>query len=554
MRYITLILLVLKTLNSQAHIIAIENGNISGIEYDKYFAYRGIKYATAGRFSLPKPFDGKWCGIKDFRDYRESCAQYDHLTYEFKGVEDCLFLNVFVPKKVLESEELAPVIFYTHGGAFMFGGSADYLPDHFMENEKMILVTINYRLGILGFLSTEDEFLPGNLGMKDQVEALKWVQRNIKAFNGDPDKVTLSGFSAGGASVQLHYLSTQSKGLFKNGISHSGNALDPWVFMENARSKAHQVAEFMDCPHDDHQKMLECLKQTPTKELVTLLKEFQPFLYNPFSPFGLVIEPVHESAFLSEHPRSLLESGKFSHLPWLLTQTKDEGLYPAAEFYSNEEFLDEIDKKFNDLMPYILHFNDETDDKRKLIKASCRIRKHYMEDKKVSRENFELFENMVTDRLFKSGAYEAIQLQSKYSPSFCYHFDYKSNYSVGEILGKSTDFLGISHGEDIFLIFTHLRPHVYSEDEKKMAQNLINMYYEFSINNLPKFDIQVIHQSTPNATQYLEISSNKKYEMKSDKFGNVKFWRNIEKLLHCNKPNIFLTCNGHFDDESTGSI
>ena len=278
----------------------------------------------------------------------------------------------------------------------MFGGGADYLPEHIMDNGKMILVTINYRLGILGFLSTEDEVLSGNLGMKDQVEALKWVQRNIKAFNGDSDKVTLSGFSADGASVQLHYLSPLSKGLFKNGISHSGNALDPWVFMENARSKAHQVAEFMNCTHDEHQKMLECLKQKPAENLVTSLKNFQPFLYNPFSPFGLVVEPAHESAFISEHPRIILESGKFNNRPWLLTQAKDEGLYPAAEFYSNEEFLDNIDTKFDEIAPHILHFNDETDDKQKLLKASSLIRKFYMGDKKVNRENFELFENVST--------------------------------------------------------------------------------------------------------------------------------------------------------------
>ena len=116
MRHIILYLLVLKALSSQARIIKLENGKISGVEYDKYFAYRGIKYATASRFSLPKPFDGKWCGIKDLSNYRESCAQFDHLTYDYVGVEDCLFLNVFVPKKVLETEELAPVIFYIHGG------------------------------------------------------------------------------------------------------------------------------------------------------------------------------------------------------------------------------------------------------------------------------------------------------------------------------------------------------------------------------------------------------------------------------------------------------
>lgn len=90
------------------------------------------------------------------------------------------------------------------------------------------MVTINYRLGVLGFLSSEDEIIPGNFGLKDQVEALKWVQNNIKAFRGDPTKVTISGFSAGGASVHLHYMSQSSEGLFTNGISHSGVAVNPW--------------------------------------------------------------------------------------------------------------------------------------------------------------------------------------------------------------------------------------------------------------------------------------------------------------------------------------
>ncbi|KAL7048233.1 hypothetical protein ACKWTF_003277 [Chironomus riparius] len=391
---ILLFLIVLKSLSSKASVIKIENGKIVGMEYEKYFAYRGIKYATAERFSLSKPFEEKWNDIKQLKDYSESCAQYDHLNYQFIGAEDCLFLNVFVTKKVQDSKEPAPVIFYIHGGAFMFGGSAYYLPEHIMDNEKMILVTINYRLGILGFLSTEDEVLPGNLGMKDQVEALKWVQRNIKAFNGDPNKVTIVGYSAGGASVQMHYLSQLSNGLFKNGISHSGSALNPWVFMENARNKAHKVAEFMDCPHDDHQKMLECLKQKPTEELVMLLKEFQPFLYNPFSPFGLVVEPAHESAFISEHPRTLLESGKFSHLPWLFTQVKDEGLYPGAEFYSKPEYLDQIDKNWEKIAPNILHYNDETDNIDKLAQASRMIRKFYMGDEKICRKNFKSFINV----------------------------------------------------------------------------------------------------------------------------------------------------------------
>jgi len=118
MKCLILFLIILKSLRFEAHVIEIENGKITGIEYDKYFAYRGIKYATAERFSLSKPFKEKWNNIKELKDYSESCAQYDHLNYEFIGAEDCLFLNVFMPKKVLESEELAPVIFYIHGGSF----------------------------------------------------------------------------------------------------------------------------------------------------------------------------------------------------------------------------------------------------------------------------------------------------------------------------------------------------------------------------------------------------------------------------------------------------
>lgn len=391
---ILLLPIFISTVHSRT--IQTENGKISGVEVANYYAYRGIKYAFANRFEPSQPYTGKWCGVKELKDFKDSCAHYDHLSYDFHGSEDCLYLNVFVPKKILESSEPAPVLFYIHGGAFMFGGSYFYQPDHVMEHEKMILVTINYRLGILGFLSTGDDVLPGNLGLKDQVEALKWVQRNIKSFNGNPDKVTLLGFSAGGASVQLHYLSPLSKGLFNNGISASGVALNPWVFMEKAREKAHKVAEFSGCPTDDHTNMVECLKNKPVKELVNLAQKFQPFLYNPFSPFGVVIETPQESSFIADNPLNLLKTGNFNQRPWFLSQTKDEGLYPAAEFYSKTEYLDEINDNWNQIVPYILHYNDETDSKSTMDKVSEVIREFYMGDKHVNRENFLIFDDVST--------------------------------------------------------------------------------------------------------------------------------------------------------------
>lgn len=274
----------------------------------------------------------------------------------------------------------------------MFGGSEFYGQDVFMREQNMILVTINYRLGILGFLSTEDEVLPGNLGLKDQVEALKWIQRNIGAFKGDKNNVTISGFSAGGASVHLHYFSSLSDGLFKNGISHSGVALNPWVMAENAREKAFLVGKSVGCKFSsktksDSKKLLKCLKKVPTSELVTAAKIFQPFLYNPFSPFGVVVEGNHTNAFLTDHPQKILDNQKFNPRPWITSITRDEGLYPAAEFHTNKT-LKQFDEKWNDLAPFLLDFNSTTYDNQKKLEWSESIRKFYFADERINVENF----------------------------------------------------------------------------------------------------------------------------------------------------------------------
>lgn len=109
-------LFILWVVEIQALIINIENGKISGVEFEKYFAYRGIQYAIADRFSPPKFFNQTWNDVKEYNDYGDSCAQYSHFTYDYEGSENCLFLNVFVPKQVAESKESAPVIFFIHGG------------------------------------------------------------------------------------------------------------------------------------------------------------------------------------------------------------------------------------------------------------------------------------------------------------------------------------------------------------------------------------------------------------------------------------------------------
>lgn len=379
---------------TSSYIVEIENGKIEGTEHENFYAFKGINYATAERFSLPKPYSEKWNEVRKFMNYGPICAQYNQLTYAFLGEENCLSLNVFVPLKVKESLELAPVIFYIHGGAFMYGAALSYEPNKVLENGNMIFVSINYRLGILGFLSTEDEVLPGNLGLKDQVEALKWVQKNIKAFNGDPNRVTIVGFSAGAASVHLHYMSKLSNTFFNNGISHSGAATNTWVLMENAREKAHLVANYSECPFDDHQKMLNCLKEKPVKELTLIAKKFQPFLFNLFSPFGVVIESNTDNAFITEDPKQILKSGNFKKSPWLFSQVKDEGSYPTAEFYRDEKILQLINEKWEDFAPYILDYYGLSNNNETKKDVATIIRKFYLKDEKISRENYQTFNDV----------------------------------------------------------------------------------------------------------------------------------------------------------------
>ncbi|XP_049790858.1 esterase FE4-like [Schistocerca nitens] len=166
------------------------------------------------------------------------------------------------------------VVIFFHPGAFMFGGGDWYGP-HYIMDRSVVLVTVNYRLNVLGFLSTLDEVLPGNNGLKDQVLALKWVKKNIATFGGNPDSVTIAGTSAGASSVQYHFLSPLSKGLFVRGISTSGTALCAWANAEGMREKAFRLGAAVGCDTDSSTMLIRCLRSRPAGQLVEKVLLFQ---------------------------------------------------------------------------------------------------------------------------------------------------------------------------------------------------------------------------------------------------------------------------------------
>lgn len=178
-----------------------------------------------------------------------------------------------------------------------------------------------------GFLSTGDDVIPGNNGLKDQVLALKWIKENIEYFGGNPNSITLTGFSAGGASSHYHYLSPKSRGLFHRGISHSGSALQPWALSKHPLKQAQKLARLVGCPEEPSSELKACLKQRSAKGIGSKLKEFW-YLGSPVTPFGPVVEKG-DNSFLPKHPYQILHNKEVNDIPWIFSSTSEDGLYPG---------------------------------------------------------------------------------------------------------------------------------------------------------------------------------------------------------------------------------
>src|SRR5215469_13497282 len=216
-----------------------EQGKVHGktIADGKVRAWMGLPYAAPPvgdlRWKAPQPAT-KWSGDRDATKYGAHCAQnhvFDDMVFQDDGgSEDCLFLNVYAPATA-DSKSKLPVMFWIHGGGFSGGGSNE--PRHngdFLPLKGVVLVTINYRLGVFGFLATADlakeaNGAAGNYGLMDMIAGLQWVKKNIDQFGGDPSNVTIFGESAGSFAVSTLMASPMAQGLFHKVIGESGGAV-----------------------------------------------------------------------------------------------------------------------------------------------------------------------------------------------------------------------------------------------------------------------------------------------------------------------------------------
>lgn len=285
----------------------------------------------------------------------------DTVEEESHGKEDCLFLNVYTPKlkKELGDEEPLNVMFWIHGGYFRHGsGSSDfYNPDYFMD-ENVVVVTINYRLGVLGFLDMEDEIVSGNMGMKDMVMALEWVQKNIEQFGGDPKKVTIFGQGSGAVAVDLLILSPMTKGLFERAICQSGTALIGSYLDWKPKNRAISLAERFGETSKHPKHILQALSKADPLELAMHLPrvidvdetKIKQIGIIPFSPS---IDKNSKQPFMPQYPEELFESGSIPNpdVSVMMGFNSQESIYHSQYFVRRVDFLRQITKRFQYLFP-----------------------------------------------------------------------------------------------------------------------------------------------------------------------------------------------------------
>lgn len=235
-------------------------------------------------------------------------------------------------------------MFYIFGNAFCCKSVefARYGPHFFME-EGVIIVTFSYRIGPFGFLSTNDEVVLGNVGLKDQNLALKWTNENIHLFGGDPKKITIFGKSSGSGSTSFQVLSKKSAGLFRAAICQSGSAINQWAIQRHARSIAYQLATFID-PYfninSSSQELLNFLQNVDARTLdhaSTQLKDYLQVYPNDYiiqGPyFGPVIEPDVDDAYISEKMYQSFATGDFNQVPFMTGINSEEGLFYVVGKY-----------------------------------------------------------------------------------------------------------------------------------------------------------------------------------------------------------------------------
>jgi len=446
--------LTVQTAQGKARGKAINDGKVK--------AFLGLPYAAPPvgdlRWKAPQP-PANWIGERDATKYGAHCAQnqvFDDMVFEDgEGSENCLFLNIYAPAHATNKSRL-PVMFWIHGGGFVGGASSE--PRHngdFLPLKGVVLITINYRLGVFGFLATQDlaqeaNGASGNYGLLDMVAALQWVKSNIREFGGNPDNVTIFGESAGSAAVSTLMASPLAKGLFQRAIGESGGALGEGLLdYQPASARGQADGEWVA---KAGAKNLKDLRAMPTAVILEAAKTRGMVGFGPDIDGRLLVEPVEET----------YAEGRQAHVPLLAGWNRDEGNFSIVGGMTAEKFKANAAGMFK----------ERADEFLKLYPAD--------NDEQATRSAIDFG----SDQFIAFGTWKWLEAHRKTGQSPVYRYRFELAAPPSKFHPGSFAF----HSDDIEYVFGTLdtRPGaVWRAEDRKLSEEIMGYWTNFAKNGNP---------------------------------------------------------------------
>ncbi|CAH2093602.1 unnamed protein product [Euphydryas editha] len=467
--------------NEMWRIINIDQGPVKGYRATEgHFVFHGIPYATAptgpNKFKPPLPpptWDEPFAAVQRFVLCPQMIRNNNTNNVIFHYQEDCLITNIYVPDT---AESNLPVVVDIHGGAFQFGHGQMRTPLNLLKTGKIIFVNFNYRLGPHGFLCLGTKDIPGNAGMKDQIALLRWVQRNIASFGGNPNDVTISGCSAGGSAVDLIMISKLAKGLFHKISAGSGSSTASFSVQVDPIANAKMIAKKLNFIDTDDLGALENFyKNLPLEKLLSVdfLNEA-----NSATVFAPCIERnIGQEMFLDDYPSNILLHGEYPRVPLLIGITKMEGMYRLTNF---ESWKTMMNSNFSMFLPEDLIF--ETDNEKEFITE--KIKRFYFGDEPVSEKNVLKYVDYFTDVMFAYGVAKAVKLHVEAGHKQVYLFEYAYADENDEYIMHTTK-RGATHCAQRDALMDSSDEHQLSDAYKQMKTLMRELWLNFFTTGKP---------------------------------------------------------------------